>query len=75
MPSLRHGLRPLNNDGDVLKFVKDVKGFEIIEIYVEHMTDSNIFAQGQGRLWKLGLENKYEVKSGLHVLVVLFSDY
>ncbi|CAL5199734.1 unnamed protein product [Lathyrus oleraceus] len=30
------GLRPLNNDQDVLKFSKDVVGYDVIYVYVEH---------------------------------------
>lgn len=44
--SLAHGLRPLNTDRDVLKFAEDVKGFEEIEIYVEHLIDTPIFIEG-----------------------------
>lgn len=29
------GLRPLNNDKDVLQFAKDVVGHEVIDVYVE----------------------------------------
>lgn len=34
--SFPRGLRPLNNDQDVLQFSKDVIGYEIIDVYVEH---------------------------------------
>ncbi|XP_058784868.1 uncharacterized protein LOC131659733 [Vicia villosa] len=30
------GLRPINCDNDVLKFYKDIKGFELVDVYVEH---------------------------------------
>ncbi|KAI5386883.1 hypothetical protein KIW84_073142 [Lathyrus oleraceus] len=30
------GLRPLNNDRDVLKFSKYVVGYDVIDVYVEH---------------------------------------
>ncbi|CAI8607876.1 unnamed protein product [Vicia faba] len=30
------GLKPLNNDKDVLTFIEDVKGFKVVYIYVEH---------------------------------------
>ncbi|KAI5429117.1 hypothetical protein KIW84_033928 [Lathyrus oleraceus] len=30
------GLRPLNNDQDVLQFSKDVVGYDVIDVYVEH---------------------------------------
>ncbi|KAI5447205.1 hypothetical protein KIW84_014888 [Lathyrus oleraceus] len=31
-----HGLRPLNNDQDVLQFSKYVVGYDVIDVYVEH---------------------------------------
>jgi len=34
-------LRPLNCEADVVKFVEDVKGYEVIEVYVEHLLDTN----------------------------------
>lgn len=34
-----HGLRPLNNDNDVLQFAKDVIGFDVIDVYVEYNVD------------------------------------
>ncbi|XP_058747097.1 uncharacterized protein LOC131620093 [Vicia villosa] len=33
------GLRPLNNDQDVLRFIEDVKGFKVVDIYVQHDVD------------------------------------
>ncbi|KAI5439728.1 hypothetical protein KIW84_025196 [Lathyrus oleraceus] len=30
------GLRPLNNDKDVLQFAKDVAGHEVMDVYMEH---------------------------------------
>ncbi|CAI8619499.1 unnamed protein product [Vicia faba] len=30
------GFRPLNCDSDILKFVEDVKGFDLADVYVEH---------------------------------------
>ena len=33
------GLRPLNNDQDVLKFVQDVRGFKVVDVYVEHKVE------------------------------------
>jgi hypothetical protein len=38
--SFSRGLRPLNKDNDVLKFIGDVKGFEIVDVYVEHKVDN-----------------------------------
>ncbi|CAI8615409.1 unnamed protein product [Vicia faba] len=34
--SFSRGLRPLNCDSDVLKFAEDIKGFELVDVYVEH---------------------------------------
>ncbi|KAI5416349.1 hypothetical protein KIW84_041421 [Lathyrus oleraceus] len=34
--SFSRGLRPLNNDQDVLQFSKDVVGYDVIYVYVEH---------------------------------------
>lgn len=34
--SFPSGLRPLNSDVDVLKFAEDVKGFKVIEVFVEY---------------------------------------
>ena len=34
--SFSRGLRPLNNDQDVLQFSKDVVGYDVIDVYVEH---------------------------------------
>ncbi|XP_058773528.1 uncharacterized protein LOC131647680 isoform X2 [Vicia villosa] len=34
--SFTRGIRPLNNDNDVLQFGQDVVGHELIDIYVEH---------------------------------------
>ncbi|KAI5422282.1 hypothetical protein KIW84_045661 [Lathyrus oleraceus] len=33
------GLRPLNNDVDVLQFAKDVTRYELVDLYVEHTID------------------------------------
>ncbi|KAK2416396.1 hypothetical protein QL285_038793 [Trifolium repens] len=38
--SFSRGLRPLNKDNDVLKFIGDVKGFEVVDVYVEHKVDN-----------------------------------
>nr|XP_027186490.1 uncharacterized protein LOC113784480 [Cicer arietinum] len=38
--SFTRGLRPLNNDEDVLKFAEDVKGFNVIDVFVEHCIDN-----------------------------------
>ncbi|KAI5447598.1 hypothetical protein KIW84_015163 [Lathyrus oleraceus] len=35
--SFSHGLRPLSNDQDVLQFSKDVVGYDVIDVYVEHI--------------------------------------
>ncbi|XP_058766723.1 uncharacterized protein LOC131640331 [Vicia villosa] len=37
--SFSRGLRPLNCDADVVKFVEDVKGFELVDVYVEHLVE------------------------------------
>ncbi|KAI5446918.1 hypothetical protein KIW84_014676 [Lathyrus oleraceus] len=34
--SFSRGLKPLNNDQDVLQFLKDVVGYNVIDVYVEH---------------------------------------
>ncbi|CAL5200759.1 unnamed protein product [Lathyrus oleraceus] len=34
--SFSRGLRPLNNDQDVLQFSKDVVSYDVIDVYVEH---------------------------------------
>ncbi|KAI5399895.1 hypothetical protein KIW84_065004 [Lathyrus oleraceus] len=34
--SFARGLRPLNNDKDVLQFVEDVIGHRVMDVYVEH---------------------------------------
>lgn len=39
--SLERGLRPINNDKDVLKFGEDMKGYDCDDIYVEHIADDN----------------------------------
>lgn len=38
--SFSRGLRPLNNDNDVLPFSKDVIGFELIDVYIEYNVDN-----------------------------------
>ncbi|XP_073221503.1 uncharacterized protein [Cicer arietinum] len=43
--ALSRGLRPLNCDDDVLKFVKDVKGYEVIELYVDHLLATSIVVE------------------------------
>ncbi|XP_058725642.1 uncharacterized protein LOC131596928 [Vicia villosa] len=37
--SFSRGLRPLNCDGDVLKLVEDLKGFNLVDVYVEHTVE------------------------------------
>nr|XP_012570379.1 uncharacterized protein LOC105851929 [Cicer arietinum] len=37
-------LRPLNNDDDVVKFVEDVKVFNVIDVFVEHYIDNSIIS-------------------------------
>lgn len=37
--SFARGLRSLNNDQYVLNFTGDVKGFQVIDVYVEHAVD------------------------------------
>ncbi|CAI8585914.1 unnamed protein product [Vicia faba] len=34
--SFTRGLRPLNNDQDILTFNEDVKGYNVIDVYVEN---------------------------------------
>ncbi|XP_058725528.1 uncharacterized protein LOC131596807 [Vicia villosa] len=33
------GLRPLNDDKDVLKFMEDIRGYKLIDVYVEHKVE------------------------------------
>ncbi|XP_058765411.1 uncharacterized protein LOC131638892 [Vicia villosa] len=40
--SFSRGLRSLNNDSDVLRFVEDVRGFKVVDIYVEHKVEENV---------------------------------
>ncbi|XP_058725212.1 uncharacterized protein LOC131596548 [Vicia villosa] len=37
--SFSRGLRPLNCDGDVLKLIEDLKGFALVDVYVEHTVE------------------------------------
>lgn len=37
--SFEHGLKPLNNDKDVLKFGEDMSSYESANICVEHVVD------------------------------------
>ncbi|KAI5433592.1 hypothetical protein KIW84_020759 [Lathyrus oleraceus] len=39
--SFSRGLRPLNNDQDILQFSKDVVGYDVIDVYVEHGIDED----------------------------------
>ncbi|KAI5391001.1 hypothetical protein KIW84_076024 [Lathyrus oleraceus] len=32
-------LRPLNNDNDVLRFMEDIRGFLVIDVYAEHIVE------------------------------------
>jgi hypothetical protein len=45
--SFSRGLRSLNNDGDVLKFIEDIKGFDVVDVYVEHTIDNPIIEDAQ----------------------------
>jgi hypothetical protein len=45
--SFSRGLRSLNNDGDVLKFIEDIKGFHVVDVYVEHNIDNPIIENAQ----------------------------
>ncbi|XP_058759822.1 uncharacterized protein LOC131633127 [Vicia villosa] len=38
--SFTRGLKPLNNDNDVLQFTQDVVGHEVIDVYVDHKVSS-----------------------------------
>lgn len=38
--SFSRGLRPLNNDNDVMQFAKYVIGSEVIDVYVDHIIDN-----------------------------------
>ena len=37
--SFARGFTAIENDKDVLKFAKDVEGFELVDVYVEHDVD------------------------------------
>ncbi|KAI5412884.1 hypothetical protein KIW84_057491 [Lathyrus oleraceus] len=37
--SFEHGVKPINNDKDVLKFGEEMSGYEIASIYVEHVVN------------------------------------
>ncbi|CAK8579362.1 unnamed protein product [Lathyrus sativus] len=37
--SFSRGLRPLNNDNDVLRLMEDVRGFKVVDLYVEHKVE------------------------------------
>lgn len=37
---LHNGLKPIENDSYVIQFVEDVKGFPIVDIYVEHLINT-----------------------------------
>ncbi|XP_058722170.1 uncharacterized protein LOC131593622 [Vicia villosa] len=43
--SFTRGLRPLNNDQDVLNFIEDVKGHNIVDVYVEHPVEIPDFVE------------------------------
>ncbi|WJX76741.1 hypothetical protein P8452_60124 [Trifolium repens] len=40
--ALSRGLRPLNCDDNVLTFIEDIKGHEVVEVYLEHLVDTPI---------------------------------
>lgn len=40
--NIQHGLRPLKNNGHVLKLITDCKGFEVIGVYVENLVDVSL---------------------------------
>lgn len=40
--SFARGLRPLNNDVDVLNFIEDISGFNVADVYVKHSVDNPI---------------------------------
>jgi len=35
-----NGLRSLNNDGNILKFIDDIKCFEVFDVFVDHIIDN-----------------------------------
>ncbi|KAK7314142.1 hypothetical protein VNO77_39354 [Canavalia gladiata] len=39
---LSNDLGPLNNDADVINFVEDVKGHNIVDVYVKHLIDTRV---------------------------------
>lgn len=43
--SFQRGLRPLNCDDHVLQFVKDMKDYEVADIYVEHKVDTPVLPE------------------------------
>lgn len=38
--SFSRGLTSIKNDADVLKFVEDVKGYDLDDVYVKHCVDT-----------------------------------
>jgi hypothetical protein len=43
--ALSRGLRPLNCDDNVLTFIEDIKGYEVVEVYLEHLVDTPILIE------------------------------
>lgn len=46
-----HGLRTLISD-NVLKFANDLKGFEVVDVYVKHLIDAPILEQVSNKMDK-----------------------
>jgi len=43
--SFARGLRPLNGDVDVLNFIEDINGFDLVNVYVENSTNNFIIKE------------------------------
>ncbi|KAI5422674.1 hypothetical protein KIW84_045922 [Lathyrus oleraceus] len=46
--SFARELTSIKNDVDVLKFVEDVKGYDLVDVYVEHCVDTLDIVDGEG---------------------------
>lgn len=61
--SFFRGVRPLNNDNNLLRFMEDVRRFKVIDIYVEHKVEEVnvedvIFEEYNGK--EVNVEGAYE---------------
>ncbi|XP_058765307.1 uncharacterized protein LOC131638779 [Vicia villosa] len=62
--SFERGLRPLNNDADVLKFGEDMNGYDVGNIYVEHIVDEPVvLSEEQVREYVEPVQDTIEIES------------